>query len=411
MQKQGDIEILLEMVVTDFECDLFRAGYIQISTRHDVVEDESNLHEGRKHWHLLFPEVTQNKNNPVENNFNTLPSSYNQANDCQVENDQVDNINNIVRQSYVRAQLEHDSIPTSFANLFGDEEHEHEYTRHTNAITSLSLEGSSEYPMHNPSLQVMHKDEEKYDPQRIPSSVFERCDSLIPAEWSATSNESLFSLHLGTSSSLGKDQALLLSGELKTHGGLLPKSSEDLVITGNLEEIRRLAGLSKGGDDQHNVSNSTTIMSGVINNEGGKDHEEKETNKKLVLAFQTECFEGEKHKHQNIHSSNISFHSNASEDSNYSFAFPIFGDVGKNSMRKGHHHHHQQQQLDTNKQNTSPMKKGCFSCFHISSCISCSHCNPCRSCRHCTCCSSFASCFTSPSCLSRLSCWRFLLRK
>lgn len=34
------------------------------------------------------------------------------------------------------------------------------------------------------------------DPNRIPSSVFERTKSSMPMEWSAASNESLFSIHV-----------------------------------------------------------------------------------------------------------------------------------------------------------------------------------------------------------------------
>lgn len=44
---------------------------------------------------------------------------------------------------------------------------------------------------------------------RIPSSVFERTKSTAPMEWSVTSNDSLFSIHMGNNSFSG-DQSILL---------------------------------------------------------------------------------------------------------------------------------------------------------------------------------------------------------
>uniref|UniRef100_A0A803KVN7 non-specific serine/threonine protein kinase n=1 Tax=Chenopodium quinoa TaxID=63459 RepID=A0A803KVN7_CHEQI len=228
--------------------------------------------------------------------------------------------------NYVHTNMEIDSSSTSIVtDIFGQEELEHEFEP---TKTSLSSEGSSEYPMDKPSIQVMYKDDEKYDPQRIPSSVFERCDSLIPAEWSATSNESLFSIHIGNSS-IGREQALLLSGELKNHGGVFPKPREEFDLDGNnLQEMRKLAGLSKTSDDQGNnvvSTTSTTTMLGCTNN-GKVEHENKKGDKRVTIETDDEdaTKKENKHKQQNIHSSSISFHSNTSEDSNFSFAFPVF---------------------------------------------------------------------------------------
>ncbi|XP_021717875.1 uncharacterized protein LOC110685647 [Chenopodium quinoa] len=441
------------MVVNDFECEIFRAGYIQLSTQSDAVEVESNTHERGDRWRLLFPEVVQDTNNS-----NTIQVSHDLTNNGQVKNDQVDNhqnssyvgrivesfpLENIERarrhnrqisilsdsstediilidhsfmvrgeqsntsnetismgsSNYVHTNLENNSSSTSITNIFGQEELEHDEFEPTKS--SLSSEGSSEYPMDRPSIQVMYKDDEKYDPQRIPSSVFERCDSLIPAEWSATSNESLFSIHIGNSS-IGREQALLLSGELKNHVGVSPKPREEFELE-NLQEIRKLAGLSKASDDQGIVSTSTTTK-------GKVEHEDKKTDKRVTIETDEEATKGistmqlkeeNKHKQQNIHSSSISFHSNTSEDSNFSFAFPVFGEVGRNSFKKGHH----QQQLDINNQFASSppvtaKKKGIFSIIRIFSCNSCRNCSSCCSCVSC---SSFTSCFTCPSCFSRIT--------
>ncbi|KDP41311.1 hypothetical protein JCGZ_15718 [Jatropha curcas] len=50
-----------------------------------------------------------------------------------------------------------------------------------------------------PPLQLMDKAGAGYDPQRIPSNVFEASVSMATVDWSAASNESLFSLQIGTS--------------------------------------------------------------------------------------------------------------------------------------------------------------------------------------------------------------------
>lgn len=63
----------------------------------------------------------------------------------------------------------------------------------------------------SPPMQVMeHSANKSY---RIPSSVFARDESANPAEWSITSHESLFSIHLGTTS-FTKDASFWQSDEL-----------------------------------------------------------------------------------------------------------------------------------------------------------------------------------------------------
>lgn len=63
----------------------------------------------------------------------------------------------------------------------------------------------------SPPMQVMeHPANKSY---RIPSSVFARDESANSAEWSVTSHESLFSIHMGTMS-FTKDASFWQSGEL-----------------------------------------------------------------------------------------------------------------------------------------------------------------------------------------------------
>ncbi|KAL3343102.1 hypothetical protein AABB24_026922 [Solanum stoloniferum] len=75
---------------------------------------------------------------------------------------------------------------------------------------SRSCSGNSS-TTESPPMQVMeHSANESY---RIPSSVFARDESANPAEWSVTSHESLFSIHMGTMS-FTKDASFWQSDEL-----------------------------------------------------------------------------------------------------------------------------------------------------------------------------------------------------
>lgn len=79
----------------------------------------------------------------------------------------------------------------------------------------------------SPQVQMMERTGDlegarhQMDPYRIPSSVFARTKSTAPQEWSTTSNESLFSIHMGTMS-FNKDlYSICKSGELGKGGELV----------------------------------------------------------------------------------------------------------------------------------------------------------------------------------------------
>ncbi|KAL6639102.1 hypothetical protein ACP70R_022832 [Stipagrostis hirtigluma subsp. patula] len=79
-----------------------------------------------------------------------------------------------------------------------------------------SLHHGSDDPTQSPPVQAMSRaTDECPDPKRIPSSVFARSKSTTPADWSVTSNESLFSINVGNAS-FSKDHFFLYgkSGEL-----------------------------------------------------------------------------------------------------------------------------------------------------------------------------------------------------
>ncbi|XP_059650351.1 uncharacterized protein LOC132296131 [Cornus florida] len=104
------------------------------------------------------------------------------------------------------------------------------YTDTASAVSCVTHESTlqSMSPKQSPPIQVMER-AGGYDPSRIPSSVF-ACQSPTLTEWSITSNESLFSLHIGNNS-LTRDHLLEMCGDLPKSGeldksGELLKSSE-----------------------------------------------------------------------------------------------------------------------------------------------------------------------------------------
>ncbi|MCD7473396.1 hypothetical protein HAX54_015231 [Datura stramonium] len=95
--------------------------------------------------------------------------------------------------------------------------HEVSLSMSQSAATQYSSRSSSgnSSTTESPPMQVMeHSTNKSY---RIPSSVFARDESANPAEWSITSHESLFSIHMGTMS-FTKDASFWQSGELGTPG-------------------------------------------------------------------------------------------------------------------------------------------------------------------------------------------------
>lgn len=107
----------------------------------------------------------------------------------------------------------------------------------------------------SPPTQVMDRASEtpSHDPNRIPPHVFARTKSTAPVEWSAASNESLFSIHMGNMSFtneqlnwMNKSGEFGLMGDVQFSGDipysppppllLVNKSSEPSVKNGNLNQ-------------------------------------------------------------------------------------------------------------------------------------------------------------------------------
>ncbi|KAL5828629.1 hypothetical protein ACOSQ3_018097 [Xanthoceras sorbifolium] len=113
--------------------------------------------------------------------------------------------------------------------------------------TSQVSQVTHELTIQSPTIQVMDRSG-RYDPLRIPSSIFESDKSTTPLDWSAASNESLFSIQIGNNSF---NRELTLGSEL-FKSEELTKSSELLVFSPSpsvpvMETDKKSVELEKGG--------------------------------------------------------------------------------------------------------------------------------------------------------------------
>ncbi|XP_057543449.1 uncharacterized protein LOC130821678 [Amaranthus tricolor] len=376
------------MVVDDFESDV----YINTTTQYDTtLNDESDIHQRENNWELLFPEIVQeNVNRSIQTNLNVVGNivvhQRNESHDSNRfklysvdSNDTIFSLENMERDGESDLVLIDQKLISEETNTSIEHYMNTQLENEDDESIGKSTESIIREP---PNIQVMLKNEENYDSKRIPSNVFERCDSLIPAEWSTASNESLFSLNVGNAS-IGRDQALLLSGELKSG----PKFQGESVI-GDLQEIRKIAGLPKPPNQNQHVLRTPIVI-----------QQEEEKDVSLIK-------EGKQLINKNVHSTSLSLNSNTSEDSNYSFVFPIFGAERNNLIKSHEEPQNTPQQLNIYKESPifgsktkAPRRNGgLFSCFRIFSCNFCCdcNCNSFPSCNSCSC----TSCFSCPSCLS-----------
>ncbi|WZZ87708.1 hypothetical protein YC2023_116287 [Brassica napus] len=167
--------------------------------------------------------------------------------------------------------------------------------------SSSSSSSSSSYsspPKHlpetdSPPVQVMDRDDNSnYDPDRIPSSVFETSKSNLQADWSCASNESLFSIHIGRNSFTVD---AMKSGELYKSGELLAYSPELPMPPPPGKELDPLVESSKVVDSD--------------------DDDEKEEQPPAV-SWKTPT---------------KSYRSNRSSNSTHSFSFPILAGAASDS--------------------------------------------------------------------------------
>ncbi|KAJ6910243.1 hypothetical protein NC652_021047 [Populus alba x Populus x berolinensis] len=222
-------------------------------------------------------------------------------------------------------------------------------------------------PTQSPSLQVMERPG-GYDPFRIPSSIFERNKGPAPMDWSAASNESLFSIHVGNNS-FSRDHVLLLgdlglSGDIKQSGELVmfsPPPPKAMVATDNqssdpaLETYKQKGGANGISDD--------TIKDPAEN-------QNKENKPNQAVSWKSP------------RTSNLSYESG---DSVESFSFPILANGMRNgSVKAGieqRQQHLESPSAPVSQESASYHWCHCFSCCSRGCSFNC-----CCSCRKIKCC-------------------------
>ncbi|KAJ9128503.1 hypothetical protein P3X46_034946 [Hevea brasiliensis] len=238
--------------------------------------------------------------------------------------------------------------------------------------------------MQSPPMQVMERSRgggggEEYDPCRIPSAIFET-NKTKPVEWSNASNESLFSLQLGTSFSRDRLLSMEFSKPGEVEFQFSPSPSVPVADAENrisvvkwpsipMEETREETNETKKSESC--VADGTTskdaTMPDVV-------EDTSERNKKTLTV------EWKSKK------------SDESEESNHPLAFPVL-EAGVKTNPKGFAKSqplqppHLPESTPTSK---AIMKSTSGSCFHCFSCCSWS-CSSCHSCN----CSSYHSCSCS----------------
>ncbi|KAK0574326.1 hypothetical protein LWI29_021860 [Acer saccharum] len=163
-------------------------------------------------------------------------------------------------------------------------------------------------PTQSPPIQVMDRSG-RFDPQRIPSSIFENDKSLTPQDWSVASTESLFSIQIGNNSF---PREVMLGTEL-LKSGELTKSSELLMFSPNppvpmVETDEKSIKLEKGRATTGDSDERTEDMDRATSESLSKE-------RSPPAAVSSNSY-------------------NISDESSRSFAFPILTDGRKSGSAK-----------------------------------------------------------------------------
>ncbi|XP_074309636.1 uncharacterized protein LOC141644089 isoform X2 [Silene latifolia] len=289
------------MVDDDLIRQLSENGSNPISATYlsDTPEHESN--SPQKSWRLMFPEAA-NDNNTTEDDSPPSP----------LDNDALDVISPSI-EDLESARKSTSSLSGSSSDdlVFPGEN----LLKHSDASNIEVHSGTSPKTcsllLHSPPVQEMCRDG-NYDVNRIPSAVFKRSNSGVPGEWSVASNDSLFSLQLGNNASIDREQSILLSGEFK--------KLEDLSESSEETEPPKCPPTipTKSGKTSISLSDSNDVES-----EGSEEQTSKIITEEAHEMLTRIDGEEKQQQRQSVHSSSVSLRSNTSEDSNYSFAFPL----------------------------------------------------------------------------------------
>ncbi|GMH15281.1 hypothetical protein Nepgr_017122 [Nepenthes gracilis] len=276
-----------------FEDDLLRPESNSASrSHHEAVTSRSNDHLGEN------PLITNDEDEQLLPTVRLRSFSCSPSTSSESSSEDVIVVNIRTPQAHEAKSKFKDSGYIAFSTSYGSEEQSSSRPAELQAsdITHQSLwQGQS--PMHGPKIQLMERDAE-YEPHRIPSSVFVTGDSTTPAEWSAASNESLFSIHFGNSS-FGSKRPITPSRELT-------KSGELLMFSPSLPSTEENCKEEIAASHEEKVMAADRTQKDI-----GKIYPVDQNEVKAPAAVEA------------VRSCGVSRHSHDSEGSACSFAFPI----------------------------------------------------------------------------------------
>ncbi|CAN0896418.1 hypothetical protein LINGRAHAP2_LOCUS18476 [Linum grandiflorum] len=204
--------------------------------------------------------------------------------------------------------------------------------------SEITLSGIS--PIQSPPVQVMQRSEE-YDPNRIPASIFQRSSSDAQNDWSIASNESLFSIHVGTSTSFSREQAAFIKAE-----EVVPKQNEPFSFSHrNRSDETPESPNSPTAFPVSELADADAVTASSPALEPLKQNAKKETeiisttpvqNRSPESARRAAAAEEERRSSNQKRAPIVSWrsnsnsnHSDKSQNSTKSFAFPILNDEGR----------------------------------------------------------------------------------
>ncbi|XP_044489913.1 uncharacterized protein LOC123214207 isoform X2 [Mangifera indica] len=302
---------------------------------------------------VMHPETTSKESNEKSSTHSSSSSSTSSL-DLAIEDIEGPSKSGTNITSSPKLKLDSQSAPTH-VSITGNSSRSKELDNGSPVPSSSSQETheSLAYDLpstQSPPLQVMDRSE-GYDPLRIPSTVFERKASS-PLEWSAASNDSLFSLHLGNNSS-SRDHVFMLGGEV-LKSGEIPMSGEFLKFSPSVT-VEEIEGKSLEWEKGEEIGESDDgIKVSTI------DNTEDQSNERGPPTKGMQC-------------SSVSSRSN---DSARSFAFPILTEGPEGSSPKAEVQKNPNQQLFDKMASTSPACCcfTCSSCHHYCCSSRCSYC-------------------------------------
>ncbi|CAN4075630.1 unnamed protein product [Withania somnifera] len=169
-------------------------------------------------------------------------------------------------------------------------------TSSTSQVSDVTHESTFSTMSQSPSIQVMER-EAGFDPNRIPSSIFGSKDSS-GKEWSAASNESLFSINTAGNGSPARDDIVMTNGDFKwsrkRDNCAEVDKNEKKNKSGELTRFRQPLPITKEGEHKKKVFGEERKID-VVNRPSATGSSDEAI--KRIVCFREEIKVGENRNH------------------------------------------------------------------------------------------------------------------